>query len=141
MKKSIVLITTFIMVACITAVVAVCALTGAGRQFIIKNGQIKAGIADITNIFSVHDSEEVFVHKLNEMTDYFAANDLNTIIIPFNHNKQAVVSVGTFSDEYAQVPYFKDSDILNKIKKELKKHSIQMILSLECSTLEEELHR
>ncbi|MBR2027913.1 MAG: N-acetylmuramoyl-L-alanine amidase [Oscillospiraceae bacterium] len=138
MKKIIVLITTFIMVVCIAAVVTVSITSGAGRQYIIKNGQIKAGVADVVNIFSIHDSEEVFLHKLNEMTEYFAENDLNTAIIPLNRNKQAVVSVGILSNEYTQAEYLKDRDILVKLKQVLKKHNIQMILAVECSTLTEE---
>ena len=51
MKKRILLVTTFIMVACISAVVAICSMAGVGKQYIIKNGQIKAAVVDITDIF------------------------------------------------------------------------------------------
>lgn len=134
MKKHILLVTTFIMVVCITAVVAICSMAGIGKQYIIKKDQIKAAVVDITDVFSVHDSEEVFIHKLNEMTDYFKSNDINTAIVQFNENKQGIVSVGTFSNEYEQAVYLKDRDILIKLKKELKKNDIQLILSIECST-------
>lgn len=138
MKKAIRFITAFIVFASVTAIVALYCLTGTGRQFIINNGQIKAGIADIIKIFSVHDSEEIFDHKLGEMVRYFKVNDLNTVIIPFNSNKQAIAKVGTFSNEYSQAEYAKDGDILKDISKVLKKEKIQYILALECSTLTEQ---
>ena len=138
MKKRILLVTTFIMVVCITAVVAICSVAGVGKQYIIKNGQIKAAVVDITDIFSVHESKDVFEHKLNEMTAYFNANDINTAIVQFNENKQGIVSVSTFSNEYEQADYLEDGDILAILKKELKKHNIQLILSVECSILTED---
>jgi len=139
MKKKIILITTSVVLAVSAAIIIFCAVTGVGKQFIIKNQQIKAGVADVANIFSVHDSEDVFVHKLNEMTAYLKESQgLNTVIIPFNENKQAIVSVGTFSNEYIQAKYIKDGDILNRLKKWFKGNDMQIILALECSTLSEE---
>lgn len=134
MKRKIIIITTAIIVCGVAAVFALFS----GGQFIIKNGQIKAGIADVTKIFSAHDSEDAFEHKLKEMTDYYKSNDLNTVIIPFNDNKQAIAPVGTLSNEYEQAEYLKGGDILKTILKQLKKDKLQLILTLECSTLTDE---
>lgn len=138
MKKAIRLITIFIMSVSVAAILAVCFIAGIGRQFIIDKGQIKAGIVDINRVFSVHDSEEIFNHKLTEMIDYFKTNDLNTVIIPFNSNKQAIAAVGNFSNDFVQAEYLKNRDILSYIKKEIKNENIQFILTLECSTLTEQ---
>ena len=130
MKKHILLVTTFIMVVCITAVVAICSMAGIGKQYIIKKDQIKAAVVDITDVFSVHDSEEVFIHKLNEMTGYFKENDINTAIVQFNENKQGIVSVGTFSNEYEQAVYLKDRDILTKLKEPVQHRLILILMEM-----------
>ncbi len=137
MKKKIFTVTAAMIIICIVTVFAVCQMTGAGRQFIIKEGQIKAISAETSKIFSANDSKETFEYKLNELTDYLINNNLNTVILQVNDDKQAIVSLENFFNIYENVEYFERKDILENIDKHLKKNNIQIILSIDCSQLNE----
>ena len=137
MKKKLMI---FTVLAAAIAVLVLFSAVGAGRQFIIKDQRIVAAEADLYKIFSAEDSEEVFNFKVEEMTEYFTANGINTVIIPYNDGKNAVSSAGagTFTSMFGKNMYYEDYDILLTLKKTLEEAGIQIILGIDCEELTEE---
>ncbi len=135
MKRKIMIIT---VIAAVAAIYALLSFMGIGRQFIIKDGDIIAATADLNNIFYAEDSEDVFNVKLTEMTDYFTANGINTVIIPYNEGREAVSATGGFTASFMKMEYLKDGDILLSLKKPLEEAGVQIILNIDCAELAEE---
>ena len=135
MKKKIMI---FTVLAATAAVYMLLSFMGVGRQFIIKDGDIIAATANLNNIFYPEDSEEVFNVKVAEMTQYFTANEINTVIIPYNEGGEAVSATGGFTSRYGRIMYFKDEDILASLKKPLNDAGIQIILEIDCTEIAEE---
>ena len=135
MKKKILIIT---VIAALAAIYALLSFLGIGRQFIIEDGDMIAATADLDNIFSPNDSEDVFNIKVAEMTEYFNANGINTVIIPYNEGREAVAATGGFTSRYGRIMYFKGEDILLSLKKPLEDAGVQIILNIDCAELGEE---
>lgn len=110
-------------------------LFGFGRQYIDKNNKITAAVTDLNTVFSPQDSKEIFDVKIGEVIDYFADNDINTAIIPFNEGMFSVGDIGAFSCTFSDAEFTDKSDILKTIKKPLEKAKIQIILEIDCSQL------
>ena len=128
MKKKIIIITTAIMSVCISAIVAFCVFTGVGSQFIIQNKELKSCIVDLTTVFSAEDSEEVFVHKLNEMGAFFYAHTFNTALIIYDESNWEYLN----GKQEQALSY---SDTLKRVIKWFKNREIQTIILLECASL------
>ena len=132
-KKVILFIITLVLVfAVVTA--AVINIAGTGRRYIGKDTQITAVVADVNKIFATGDSQAVFSVKMNEMTQYFKDNGINTVIIPFNNGKAAIGNAGVFYNSFPQAEYIKD-DILTAIKRPLEKSGVQILLEIDCNGL------
>lgn len=114
---------------------AVMNFMGLGRHYIDKENKITAAVADIENIFSVTDSKAVFSVKLREITDYFAANGINTAIIPFNKSLDATGDITGFIYQYSDAEFTDGKDVLSVVKKELENKKIQIIAEIDCAEL------
>ena len=114
---------------------------GMGKQYIDKENKITASVVDINNIFSPQDSEDVFKVKVDEISEYFGDNNINTAIVPFN---RGIVSAGEIEGCYN---YFNESvfadgkDALQLVKKSLNDSKIQVILEIDCADLTAEMLR
>lgn len=133
--KKILMIFTVVSAAAVVAVLF--SILGTGRQFIIKDKSIVAAEADLYKIFSAADSEEVFDFKVEEMTEYFTSNGINTVIIPYNDGKNAVAAEEGFSNTFGENGYYRDNDILLALKKPFEEAGIQIILEIDCEQLTE----
>ena len=132
MKRKIVFIT---VITAVIAVYSLLSLTGAGRQFILKEEDMVAATADLVNIFSPEDSEDVFKVKVSEMTEYFQENGINTVIIPYNRGREAVDETEGFENVFSDSVYAENTEILSELKKPLENAGVQIIMEIDCTQL------
>lgn len=132
MKKKVLVAFVVVLLFVSAAVGVLVATNNFDSQFIIKDEKLTAAYLNAEEIFASADSEDVFKIKLKETVGFFSENGINTVIVPFNSGAASIVEMDGYSNVYDQTKYLKGKDIVRRLKSELAKNDIQLILSVSC---------